>query len=217
MLVGESSAGTPGSSGAGRGPDTFRGVSQLGRGRRAQQPLGECLLALGLQKGDRLALYAPNCAEYIDFFFGTAKSGVPGAHDTRLSAYELASYHSYVRPRALLVHADLVDQARDGSSRCRPSSTSSASAGTTASTSTSRPCSPGRTVGADVEVDESDIYQLGATSGTTASEGGDPDPPQRDRRDGELAAAMPVPVCGTALQNIPMFSTREDLRACTRC
>jgi acyl-CoA synthetase (AMP-forming)/AMP-acid ligase II len=37
------------------------------------------LLDLGLAKGDRIAVYAPNCSEYVDLFFACAKSGVVGA------------------------------------------------------------------------------------------------------------------------------------------
>lgn len=71
------------------------------------------LTGLGLSKGDRIAVFAPNCGEYIEFFFATAKSGVVGAAvNIRLAAYEISSYLSYVEPAAVLVHADLADSAR---------------------------------------------------------------------------------------------------------
>jgi acyl-CoA synthetase (AMP-forming)/AMP-acid ligase II len=170
--------------------------------------LANALVTLGLQKGDRLALYAPNCAEYIDFFFGTAKSGIAGAStNIRLSAYELASYHSYVKPRALLVHADLVEQAREWIAQV-PSLEHLIGFGEghgldldlETLLAAAAPTEP------EVEVDESDIYQLGATSGTT----GVPKAAILTHRNAiaamvSWAAEMPVPECGTALQNIPMF------------
>lgn len=63
---------------------------------------------LGLCKGDRAAIYAPNCREYIEFFFACAKSGVIGAAvNTRLADHEVQQYLSYVEPEVVLVHADL--------------------------------------------------------------------------------------------------------------
>ena len=43
------------------------------RGRAAARALTE---GLGLKKGDRLALLAGNCVEFLDVFFACGKSGV---------------------------------------------------------------------------------------------------------------------------------------------
>src|SRR5581483_9477883 len=48
---------------------------------------------LGLRKGERVTMFAPNCAEYLEWYFGCSRSGVIGnAINIRLSAAELASY-----------------------------------------------------------------------------------------------------------------------------
>ena len=70
--------------------------------------LARALLGLGLERGDRLAILAPNCPEYIEFFFACAKTGIIGAPvNVRQTADELAAYLRYVEPRAILVHADV--------------------------------------------------------------------------------------------------------------
>ncbi|GAA4728103.1 long-chain fatty acid--CoA ligase [Nocardioides endophyticus] len=64
-----------------------------------------------LAPGERLAMHAGNCAEYVDFFFGCAKSGVVGAAtNIRHSEDELVEYLKKVEPSALLVHADLAER-----------------------------------------------------------------------------------------------------------
>ena len=56
--------------------------------------------------GERLAIFSPNCAEFVDLFFGCARSGVIGAAlNIRLSATEIASYLRHVEPAAVAVHA----------------------------------------------------------------------------------------------------------------
>jgi acyl-CoA synthetase (AMP-forming)/AMP-acid ligase II len=75
--------------------------------------LAKVLQRLGLTKGDRLAMFAPNCVEYVEFFFACAKSGVIGAPlNLRLSPAELTAYVNYVEPAAVLVHADEAEAAR---------------------------------------------------------------------------------------------------------
>ncbi|WP_424533986.1 class I adenylate-forming enzyme family protein [Sphaerisporangium viridialbum] len=166
------------------------------------------LTALGLAKGDRLAIFAPNCGEYVEFFFATAKSGVIGAAtNIRHAAYEISSYLSYVEPVAVLVHADLAETARawlpdvpsvkhvigfggdHGFDLDLERLIGEAPAGPPA-----------------VTVDEDDIYQLGATSGTT----GVPKGAILTHRNAIAAmlnwlAELPIPERGTALQCIPLF------------
>ncbi|WP_433496586.1 class I adenylate-forming enzyme family protein [Sphaerimonospora sp. CA-214678] len=166
------------------------------------------LLGLGLSKGDRVALYAPNCSEYIEFFFGCAKSGVIGAPtNVRLSPYEMSSYLSYVEPAAVLVHADLLESARGWLPDVE-------------SVKHVIGFGPGHGLRLDLEaliasagadeprtaIDEDDIYQLGATSGTT----GVPKAAILTHRNAisallAWAAELDVPEAGTALQNIPYF------------
>ncbi|KUP96655.1 class I adenylate-forming enzyme family protein [Thermobifida cellulosilytica] len=166
------------------------------------------LLGLGLSKGDRIALFSPNCGEFLEFFFATAKSGVIGAAaNIRLSAYELSSYLSYVEPTALLVHADLADNARTwlpevptirhvigfGGDHGFPLDLEQL----IADASDEDP---------KVPVSPDDIYQLGATSGTT----GIPKAAILTHRNAIAAlqnwlAELPIPERGTALQCIPMF------------
>ncbi|MEY9211774.1 AMP-binding protein [Thermobifida halotolerans] len=166
------------------------------------------LLGLGLTKGDRIALFSPNCGEFLEFFFATAKSGVIGAAaNIRLSAYELSSYLSYVEPAAVLVHADLAEGARTwlpdvpsvrhvigfgGDHGC--------DLDLEQLIARARADDPG------VDIGEDDVYQLGATSGTT----GIPKAAVLTHRNAIAAlhnwlAELPIPERGTALQCIPMF------------
>lgn len=166
------------------------------------------LAELGLTKGDRLAMFAPNCPEYVEFFFACAKSGVVGATtNTRLSAHEIGTYHGYVEPAALLVQADLVEQAKrwfPGIGSLRYVIGFGGDHGLDLDLETLISAAP---AGApEVVIDEDDLYQLGATSGTT----GTPKAATLTHRNAIAAmvcwaAEMPVPEGGTALQNIPMF------------
>ncbi|MGE3618918.1 MAG: class I adenylate-forming enzyme family protein [Acidimicrobiia bacterium] len=72
-------------------------TNQLARGLRS----------LGLDEGDRIAAFSANTIEYLELFFGCAKSGVVGAStSTRLSPHELVAYLRYVQPSAILVDAE---------------------------------------------------------------------------------------------------------------
>ncbi|GAA4546585.1 class I adenylate-forming enzyme family protein [Pseudonocardia xishanensis] len=67
---------------------------------------------LGLGAGDRVAMLSENCAEFVEFFFGCARSGVAGAPlNLRHSAHEQIEYVNYVEPVALLVHAHQAEAA----------------------------------------------------------------------------------------------------------
>lgn len=168
---------------------------------------GRALLSLGLHKGDRLAMYAPNCAEYIDFFFACAKTGIVGsAINVRLAGPELSKYLRYIEPAVALVHADLdaaasflddVPSVRHivgfGGPHSRTLDLETLIAAEDAG-------DPG------CAVDETDTYQLGATSGTTGS----PKGAILNHRNAIAAmvnwiAEMPVPPESTNLQNIPLF------------
>ena len=168
---------------------------------------------LGLQKGDRLTMFAPNCAEYLEFYFACARSGVIGsAINIRLSAGELAAYLRHVEPAAALVHGSLADAADawlpdvpsiggrvigfgfgSGGEHGRPLDLETLLAA-------QEPTDPG------YAVSEDDAYQLAATSGTT----GTPKAAVLTHRNAvaamlNWAAELPVAERECYLQCIPMF------------
>ncbi|MGE3621679.1 MAG: AMP-binding protein [Acidimicrobiia bacterium] len=166
------------------------------------------LLDLGLVKGDRLSAFMPNCGEYLDFYFSCAKSGIIGAAlNIRLTAKELGSYLATVEPSAILVHADLAAQASELIARV-PSIRHVIGVGPDhgfdldleALLAAQEPTDPG------CDVDEHDLYQLGATSGTT----GIPKAAMLSHRNAIAAisnwmAETWIPEMGTCLQTIPYF------------
>jgi acyl-CoA synthetase (AMP-forming)/AMP-acid ligase II len=166
------------------------------------------LQELRLAKGDRIAVFAPNCGEYAEFFFATAKSGIIGAAtNIRLTAYEISSYLSYVEPQAVLVHADLADDARTWLPDV-PSVRHVIGFGGDHGFGLDLEDLLGRAPADDpaVAVHEDDTYQLGATSGTT----GVPKAAVLTHRNAIAAmlnwlAELPIPERGTALQCIPFF------------
>ena len=169
--------------------------------------LGRAFLDLGLRKGDRVATFAPNCGEYIDFFFACAKTGVIGATtNVRLAPYELTSYLQYVEPTAVLVHGSLKDGA--GWIDDLPSVKHVIGIGSghgydldlEALIEAQSPEDPG------CAIDETDTYQLCATSGTT----GVPKGAIMTHRTAIAAmvnwmSEMPYISRGTTFQNIPLF------------
>jgi len=166
------------------------------------------LAELGVAKGARLATYAPNCSEYIDFFFACAKSGVIGnTTNVRLAGDEIAAYLRYTEPEAILVHADLAAAASSfladvpslrhvigiGDGHGFALDLEDLIAG-------ERSDDPG------MNIDETDVYQLGATSGTT----GTPKGAVLTHRNAIAAiscwlAELPIAEGDTNLQNIPLF------------
>ncbi len=64
----------------------------------------------GLQKGDRMAVLARNCVEYIDFFFAALKTGIILVPlNVRLSAEELSGMLTQTQPR-LLVYEEIFEE-----------------------------------------------------------------------------------------------------------
>jgi acyl-CoA synthetase (AMP-forming)/AMP-acid ligase II len=163
---------------------------------------------LGLTKGERLVMYAPNCPEYIDFFFGCAKSGVIGAAaNIRLAPYETGSYLSYVEPSAVLVHADVLPAAREWLDSV-PSVKHLIGFGGEHGLDLDLEELLARASDQDPQVPltEDDVYQLGATSGTT----GIPKGAILTHRNAisamtTWAAELDLREHDTALQNIPYF------------
>lgn len=127
------------------------------------------LLDLGLRPGDRVALFAPNGAEYVEFYFACAASGLTGvALNVRLSRGELVEYVASVGPKAVLVHPDLWDTAAGWLPGAAPEAHwlgLSDVPGAGADLATLMTAAP--TSAPDVRVREGDVYQLAATSGTT--------------------------------------------------
>jgi acyl-CoA synthetase (AMP-forming)/AMP-acid ligase II len=157
---------------------------------------------LGLHKGERLAMFAPNCAEYLDFFFGCARSGVIGAAlNIRLSSADIAFYLRHVEPAALLVHGSLAARAEEWLGEV-PSIRHVIGVGAELEEllAAQPPTDPG------VDVAEHDPYQLAATSGTT----GTPKAAVMTHRNALAAmlnwsAELPIRERDTYLQCIPMF------------
>ncbi|AXK32472.1 hypothetical protein DVA86_07195 [Streptomyces armeniacus] len=166
------------------------------------------LLGLGLVKGDRIAVFAPNCGEYVEFFFATAKSGIIGAAtNIRLAPYEISSYLAYVEPQAVLVHAELARAARAWLPDV-PTVRHVIGFGGDHGFDLDLEDLLGRARADDpaVPVHEEDTYQLGATSGTT----GIPKAAVLTHRNALAAmlnwlAELPIPERGTGLQCIPYF------------
>ena len=173
----------------------------------ASNQMARLFLDLGLQKGDRVATYAGNCREFIEFFFACAKSGVIGSTtNIRLAASELSSYLNYVEPAAILVQAELAPQAQWVSEveSIRHVIGIGEGHGFELDLATAMAAQDKTELGCTVF--DTDTYQLGATSGTT----GIPKAAVLSHRNAMASlmcwtAEMPDPGEGTNLQNIPLF------------
>ncbi len=130
--------------------------------------LAHSWLGSGLRPGDRVAMYAPNCAEYVEFYFACAASGIAGAAlNVRLAPGELVDYVSYVAPKAVLAHATLMDSAAEWVPRAVPSAALLGFGGDVTGTRLEALMAEAPDTPPDVEVTEDTVYQLAATSGTT--------------------------------------------------
>ncbi len=73
--------------------------------------LANGLLALGLVKGDRVALLAYNCIEWMEMYAALARAGLVAVPiNFRLSAPEIAYIASHCEARAFIVQQDLLDR-----------------------------------------------------------------------------------------------------------
>lgn len=175
---------------------------------RSNQTGRAFLYDLALRKGDRVATVMPNCEEFYDFFFACAKTGIVGAPtNVRLAAAELVKYLHIVEPRVILAGADLADVVRAVAPELP---------------SVERIVGVGGDHGFDLDlrtlreaqhesdpgcnVDETDTFQLAATSGTT----GTPKGAVLNQRNAIASivtwgAELGTGEGGTNLQVIPMF------------
>jgi len=184
-----------------------RTLSWSGLDHRTNQ-LGRGLLSLGIGKGDRIGVLAPNCGEHIELFFAEAKSGIVGAPmNVRLTPDEWAAYCRYVEPLAVVIHASLAGLAAELAERA-PSIRHLIGFGG----EHGLPIDLDELVAAqpatepNVILDENDLYQLAATSGTT----GVSKAAALTHRNAWAAmcmylAELNVRESETVLQNIPLF------------
>lgn len=75
--------------------------------------VANALYASGLRKGDRVAILASNCLEYLDLLFACQKSGlILQALNWRLTAGELEKLIENATPRILVYSAEFAEKAR---------------------------------------------------------------------------------------------------------
>jgi acyl-CoA synthetase (AMP-forming)/AMP-acid ligase II len=166
------------------------------------------LSGLGLEPGDVVAIYAPNCAEYVEFNFACAASGLVGAAlNVRLAPQELIDYVSYVGPRAVLVHHELAPSAARWLPQAAPDALQiTIGGGAGPGVDLEGLMAASATTPPDVRVGADDVYQLAATSGTT----GRTKAARMTHRNAVAAMVnwlceMPVGERDVALQCIPQF------------
>lgn len=127
------------------------------------------LLAADLRPGDRVAMYAPNGSEYVEFYFACAAAGLVGAAlNVRLTPAEVAEYVSYVQPRAVLAHSDLWPSAAEWVPRAAPDAALiHLGHGDLPGTGLEAMMAAAPDTPPPVQPSADDVYQLAATSGTT--------------------------------------------------
>lgn len=75
--------------------------------------LANSFLEMGLQKGDRVALLAHNCPEFVEVYFACAKSGgVVVPINNLLKQKELMQIFEYIKPRFLIFDKDFTSIVR---------------------------------------------------------------------------------------------------------
>jgi fatty-acyl-CoA synthase len=73
--------------------------------------LGNALLGLGLEKGDRVAVLAYNCVEWLEIYVACAKAGLVAVPiNFRLLAPEIQYIADNAEAKAVIVQADLIDR-----------------------------------------------------------------------------------------------------------
>ena len=73
--------------------------------------LGNALLALGLEKGDRVAVLAYNCVEWLEIYVACAKAGLVAVPiNFRLLGPEIQYIAENAEAKAFIVQADLLDR-----------------------------------------------------------------------------------------------------------
>lgn len=83
---------------------TFAGLNQ-----RVNR-LSNALVGMGIEPGDRIALIARNCAEYIEIELAAAKIGaIAACINWRLAGVELAYCVNLVSPKLIILQSDYVD------------------------------------------------------------------------------------------------------------
>ncbi|HET9340997.1 MAG TPA: AMP-binding protein [Casimicrobiaceae bacterium] len=90
--------------------DSRRSISFAQWDERASR-LANALLGLGLQKGDRVALLAFNCLEWMEMYVALARAGLVAVPvNFRLVPAEIEYIAAHCEARAIIVQDDLVDR-----------------------------------------------------------------------------------------------------------
>jgi long-chain acyl-CoA synthetase len=77
---------------------------------RTANQVATALIGLGIQPGDHIGLYAPNCVDWIAFYFGTLKAGaVPVSLSSQLSRNELSLLLGHSQPRMVFTSTEKLE------------------------------------------------------------------------------------------------------------
>lgn len=86
------------------------GEITYGRLEERASRVATALMAMGVQPGDHIGLWAPNSADWIAFYFGVLKAGaIAVTLSWALSPRELALLLGHSRPKILFTHASKLD------------------------------------------------------------------------------------------------------------